>query len=399
LGEVFLILRISIGGFLLGQETQDALNALKEDRLLFRCSFEVEGGGIDTAVANLAERTTPNLLIVETNVARDQVFDQLELLANVCDPQTRLILISPHNDIDLFQELLNSGVSDYLVSPVSSERIRDSISKVYRGSEAQSDGRVIAFMGMAGGVGSSVLAHNTALELATIYDSKSLVVDCDINFGTAALNFNQQPRQTIADALTQFDRVERDLLDQFLTSYEDTVSILASPASLTSGAQFTPEKFDGLLNSIRPMADFIILDLPHLWATWVNDALAAADELIFVAHPDLTGLRNTKTMIEYIGPKRGVDAPTRLVLNQMGASKKGELTQKDFEDAIAMTPAVTVPYDSATFGKALNSGEMLPVVSAKSKAVLAIHELAEMVSDKQVVDEKKKSSMFSLFKK
>jgi len=330
---------------------------------------------------------------------RDTFFDHLEMLANVCDPETKVILIGQHNDIDLFQELLKNGVSDYLVGPVNAERLRDSISRIYQGMEADSDGRVIAFSGLTGGAGSSVIAHNTANELADLYDCRAVVIDLDICFGTAALNFNVQPRQTIADALSQLGRLDDNLLDQFFMLFEEKVAILASPASLTIGAQITQESFDALLRAVRPMGDFIILDLPHVWTPWVSDALAAADEVVLVARPDLTNLRNAKNMVEFIGPKRGVEAPTRLVLNQVGVSKRADLTEKDFMEAVAMSPAVSIPYDAEVFGRALNNGEMLSKVAKKSKATLAIGELAKQVSAQDHVEDSGTKSIFSIFKK
>jgi len=394
-----VILRIPIGGFPSSQETQSAMEALTGDRLLFRCNFEIHPGGLNTAVSVLAERATPSLLIVEVDAPRDVFFDHLEMLANVCDPTTKVILIGQHNDIDLFQELLKNGVSDYLVGPVNAERLRDSISRIYQGMEADSDGRVIAFNGLAGGVGSSVIAHNTANELANLYDCRAVVIDLDVYFGTAALNFNVQPRQTIVDALSQIGRLDDNLLDQFLMLFEEKVAILASPASLTLGAQITQESFDALLRAVRPMGDFIILDLPHVWTPWVSDALAAADEVVLVARPDLTNLRNAKNMVEFIGPKRGVEAPTRLVLNQVGVSKRADLTEKDFMDAVAMSPAVSIPYDAEVFGRALNNGEMLSKVAKKSKATVAVGDLAKQVSARDLAEDSETKSIFSIFQK
>ena len=394
-----MILRIPIGGFPSSQETQSAMEALTGDRLLFRCNFEIHPGGLNTAVSVLAERATPSLLIVEVDAPRDVFFDHLEMLANVCDPTTKVILIGQHNDIDLFQELLKNGVSDYLVGPVNAERLRDSISRIYQGMEADSDGRVIAFNGLAGGVGSSVIAHNTANELANLYDCRAVVIDLDVYFGTAALNFNVQPRQTIVDALSQIGRLDDNLLDQFLVLFEERVAILASPASLTLGAQITQESFDALLRAVRPMGDFIILDLPHVWTPWVSDALAAADEVVLVARPDLTNLRNAKNMVEFIGPKRGVEAPTRLVLNQVGVSKRADLTEKDFMDAVAMSPAVSIPYDAEVFGRALNNGEMLSKVAKKSKATVAVGDLAKQVSARDLAEDSETKSIFSIFQK
>lgn len=394
-----MILRIPIGGFPLSQETTDALEASKTDRLLFRCSFDIQNGGIDAASTYLSDKRTPNLLIVETSAAGEQVFQQLESLAGVCDPETRLILIGRENDIELFRTLIQFGVSDYLVAPVTAEALRDSIIKVYAGVETSFDGRVIAFAGMAGGVGSSVVAHNTANELMTAYDEKVIVVDLDICYGTAGLNFNIQPRQTVVDALAQMGGLEGAILDQYFMPFGEKLALLASPASLNTGVQVSAESFDALITAVKPAGEFIILDLPHIWAPWMDDALALADDLVLVSKPDLTGLRNAKNVVEYLGPKRGTDAPTRLVLNQVGAAKRSDLSNKDFKDALALEPSIAIPYDPEAFGKALNNGEMMSKAAAKSKATVAMAELAALISGRNDEAGEGKKKGFSLFGK
>lgn len=393
-----MILRISIGGYPYTQETMDAMEAMRGDRLLFRSEFDIQSGGFDIAVSSLQDQKTPGLLIIEMDVSRENFFEKLDELANVCDADTRLILISNHNDIELFQQLIKNGVSDYLVGPVDAEKLRDSIAKVYEGHDTDTDGKLIAFYGLSGGVGSSVIAHNTARELATYFNKKSIIVDLDICFGTAALNYNIQPRQTVVDALSQTAHLESNLLDQYLMAGEGNVSLLASPASINVGMQISHTQFDQLLRAVKPMADYVILDMPHMWSTWISDGLAAADDVILVGRPDLTCLRNAKNLIEFIGPKRGVDAPTRLVLNQVGASKKSELSEKDFKDAVAMSPAVMIPYDSELFARSLNNGEMLSKVSAKSKPVSAIIDLAKIIGGDENIEEEK-TSFFQRFKK
>ncbi|HEX9568059.1 MAG TPA: AAA family ATPase [Rhodospirillales bacterium] len=383
-----MILRIPIGAFLLNQDSKAAVESLKQDRLFFRCVIETHDGGIEAAATYFAEQRTPTLLIVETNAQQDRMFEQLEALANVCDPDVKLILVGAQNDIELFRTLIRSGVSDYLITPVTAESLKESVSKIFEGGGGGRLGRVIAFAGMTGGVGNSVIAHNAAHEMSVHYDEQTIVVDLDIAFGTAALDYNMQPRQTIVDALTQAGRLDAGLLGQYLMEFGETkLSVLASPASLSTGLQITPEILDTVITVIKPMADFIVLDLPHAWEPWVNDVLAAADEVVLVSRPDLTNLRNTKNMIEYLGPKRGTDAPTRLILNQTGAAKRTELSAKEFKDQLAMEPALSIPYDPEAFGLALNNGEMMSKASAKSKATEAIIALAKLVSGREIPEE------------
>lgn len=394
-----MILRIPIGAFLLNQDSKAAVESLKQDGLFFRCTIEAHDGGIEAAATYYADQRTPTLLIVETNAQRDRMFEQLEALANVCDPEVKLILIGTQNDIELFRTLIRSGVSDYLITPVAADQLKASVSKIFEGGGGGKLGRVIAFAGMTGGVGNSVIAHNAAHEMSVHYNEQAIVVDLDIAYGTAALDYNMQPRQTIVDALTQAGRLDAGLLGQYLMEFGETkLSVLASPASLGTGLQITPEALDAVITVTKPMADFIILDLPHTWDPWVNDVLAAADEVVLVSRPDLTNLRNAKNMIEYLGPKRGNNSPTRLVLNQTGAAKRTELSAGDFKDQLAMEPALSIPYDPEAFGRALNNGEMMSKASAKSKATEAIIELAKIVSGREAPEESGKKGL-SLFVK
>jgi len=394
-----VILRIPIGAFLLSPESKAAVESLKDDGLFFRCVMTIEDGGIEAATRYLAEQRTQPLLIVETNAQKDGMFQQLEALANVCDPDVKLILIGVQNDIELFRTLIDEGVSDYLIGPVTSDLIKASVTKIFSGGMGNKIGRVIAFAGMTGGVGSSVIAHNVAHEMCLNYDEQVIVVDLDIAFGTAALDYNMQPRQTVVDALSQTSRLDPGLLGQYLMEFGETkLSVLASPASLSTGMQVAPETLDQLLNVVKQMAEFIVLDVPHMWDPWINDVLAAADDLVLISRPDLTNLRNAKNMLEFLGPKRGDDSPTRLVLNQTGAAKRSELSAKDFKDALAMEPALSIPYDPEAFGRALNNGEMMSKASAKSKATDAIIELAKLASGREVAAEEGKIG-FSFFKK
>ncbi len=383
-----MILRFPIAAFVLNQDSKAAVESLKQDRLFFRCMFDIHDGGIEAAATYFAEQRTPTLLIVESNAQQDRMFEQLEALANVCDPDVKLILGGTVNDIVMFRTLMRAGVSDYLISPLTADQLRESVSKMFEGGGGAKLGRVIAFVGTAGGVGSSVVAHNVAHELSVKYDEQVILVDLDIAYGTGALDYNMQPRQTIVDALTQVGRLDAGLLGQYLMEFGETkLSILASPASLGTGLQITPEALDAVVTVLKPMADFIVLDLPHTWDPWIHDVLAAADDVVLICRPDLTNLRDAKNMIEYLGPKRGNDAPTRLILNQTGAAKRTELSASDFKDQLAMEAALSIPYDPEAFGRALNNGEMMSKASLKSKATEAIIALAKLVSGREAKDE------------
>ena len=398
-----MILRINIGAYVLTDAVRDAVNALNEDRLFLRSTVSVSDGGMTGALDYLSNRSTPELLIVETQSQGDALFAELNGLADLCQPGTRVIIVGAENDINLFKTLIDQGISQYFVGTVTPDELKAAIVDAFADKSAQAKSRTIAFAGLRGGVGSSVLAHNVGNELANLYDEDVIIVDLDIPFGTAALSYNVQPQQTVADALSQAGSIDEALLMRYLESGGKNVSLLCAPGHLNSGVEINTNSLEMVLNVVKQMASYVILDVPHMWNAWTQDILVDADETVVVGVPDLYNLRDGKNMIEFLSPNRGVEAPTRLILNKLGESKKGELPEKEFKEVLGMAPALTIPFDADTFATAMNNGEMLRKVSAKSKATQSVEALAKLVSGKEsltkVKDEVSGGFLGSLFKK
>ena len=398
-----MILRINIGAFVLTDAVRDAVNALNDDRLFLRSTISVQEGGMATALEFLTQRSTPELLLVETKSMDEALFNELNALADVCQPGTRVIIVGAENDINLFKTLIDQGISQYFLETVTAEELKTAIVDAFADKSLNAKSRTIAFSGLRGGVGSSVLAHNVASELARIYDEDVIIVDLDIAFGTAALGYNLQPTQTIADAIAQAGSIDETLLIRYLESGGKNVSLLCAPGNLNSGIEITPHALESVLNIVKQMASYVVLDIPHIWNAWVQDMVVDADDTVIVGTPDLYNLRDGKNMFEFLSPNRGLEAPTRLVLNKVGELKKGELSEKEFKDVLGTKPSLNIPFDPDAFSAAMNNGDMLRKVAPKSKATQAVETLAKMVSGKEIASQLSKQTggglLGSLFKK
>lgn len=399
-----MILRINIGAFVLSDAVRDAVNALSDDRLFLRSTVWTQEGGMAGAMEYLTQRSTPELLIVETHAHGDALFEELNGLADLCQPGTRVILVGAENDINLFKALIDQGISQYFVNTVTEDELKTAIIDAFADKSAQAKSRTIAFTGLRGGVGSSVLAHNVGAELAQLYDEDVIIVDMDIPFGTAGLAFNLQPSSTIIDALAQGSNLDEAMLVRFMESVGKNVSLLCAPGSFSSGVEITPASAEALLKVVKQMASYVILDLPHMWTTWTQDILVDADETVIVGQPDLYNLRDAKNMWEFLAPNRGMENPTRLVLNKVGAQKKGELSEKEFKEVLGASPSLSIPFDADPFASAMNNGEPLSKVAGSAKSTQAVQSLAKMVSNKESLAAMKKEKgsgglLSSLFKK
>src|SRR5690606_9522526 len=245
-------------------------------------------------------------------------------------------------------------------------------------------GRSIAFVGARGGVGASSVAHNTAYALSEKIGANTVIVDYDLPFGTAGLDFNQDPLNGVADALTRPDRLDATLLDRMMVRCTDKLSLFAAPATLDTDWDISTEAFEEVTSRIRSTAPFVILDLPHLWSGWMRRTLISADEVVIVATPDLASLRNAKNMIDLIKQGRPNDAPPRLVLTQVGVPGRPEIPAKDFGAALGVHPSLIIPFDAKVFGSAANNGQMIVDSGAKSKPAEAFETLAQIVSHREL---------------
>src|ERR1700761_5813634 len=295
--------RVSVQAFCETVETASAVQSAGEDRRLGKAHIKIQMGGMAAATEAYRTAPTPNVIILETE-GRNDILAGLDQLATVCDSGTRVIVIGRINDITLYRELVRRGVSDYVIAPITTIDVVRSVCGLFSSPEAKAVGRIIAVVGAKGGVGASTVAHNVAWAIARDLALDSVVADLDLAFGTAGLDYNQDPPQGIADAVFSPDRIDTAFIDRLLSKCTDHLSLLAAPATLERVYDFGAEAFDSIFDTLRMTVPCIVLDVPHLWSGWTKRLLIAADEILIVAAPDLANLRNTKNLMDLLKAAR-----------------------------------------------------------------------------------------------
>nr|WP_313414070.1 AAA family ATPase [Brevundimonas diminuta] len=376
--------RIGVHIFAERQDTAAAAERAGQDRRMARATTQIRLGGVQAAIEAYQAEPTPPLIIVESLKAPQDLLAEIDQLAQVCDAGTKVVIIGATNDILLFRELMRRGVSEYLVAPVHPLQLIAAIGGLFADPAQPFVGRTIAFVGARGGAGASAVAHNTAYAMSERIGVNTVIVDYDLPFGTAGLDFNQDPLNGVADALNQPDRLDATLLDRMMVRCTDKLSLFAAPATLETDWDIGAEAFEEVTTRIRATAPFVVLDLPHLWSGWMRKTLISADEVVIVATPDLASLRNAKNMIDLIKQGRPNDAPPRLVLNQVGVPGRPEIPAKDFGSALGIHPSLIIPFDAKVFGAAANNGQMIVEAGAKTKSAEAFETLAQIVSRREL---------------
>jgi pilus assembly protein CpaE len=391
--------RISIQAFCERNDVAYVIDNAASDRRMSKAHVKVHMGGVAAAIEAYRTAPTPNLIVLESSGDRNTLIGQLEGLAEFCDAGTKVMVIGHENDIALYRDLISRGVSDYVVAPLDVLGFIGQVSALYSGATADALGRTVAVIGAKGGVGASTIAHNLAWSVSRALEYQTVIVDLDLPFGTAGLDFNQDPPQGIADAVFSPERLDTNFVDRLLSKCSDTLSILAAPATVDRLYDLPEQAFDATLDILRATTPCAFLDVPHQWCAWTKRVLVAADEVVIIATPDLANLRNAKTMIDSLRSARMNDHPPRIMLNMVGVPKRPEISLAEFTKAIEVEPIGVIPFEPKLFGVAANNGQMLAEVEAGSKIVETLEEVSRGLMGRTTVRRAKKTLLGPIFER
>jgi len=396
LGDLRPVPRVAIQAFCEVEATAAVINNAGTDRRMAKAHVKVQMGGIAAAVNFYQTATTPNLILVESRLEGAEMIRELEQLAEVCDEGTNVVVIGHRNDVQMYRDLISRGVAEYLVAPVSMANVMDIVTTLFVNPDAAPLGTTMAFLGAKGGVGSSTVAHNVAWAISNNFKSDVILTDFDLAFGTANIDFDQDPAQGIAEAVFSADRIDETYLDRLLAKCSDHLSLLAAPSTLDREYDFDVDDFSQLLDVAQRGTPNIVIDLPHVWTGWMRQVLSNADKIVITATPDLASLRNTKNLIDTISEIRPNDEKPYLVLNQCNVPKRPEISVADFSGPLGIEPSVVIPFEPALFGLASNNGQMISETDPKSEAAASLDTLAQIVTGRREVQPEAKKSMGSL---
>jgi pilus assembly protein CpaE len=353
--------QLSIHAFCDRNETASCVNQMTRDWRMSRTNTKIYMGGLPAAIDFYHKENTPGLILIESAMRGNELFSQLETLASVCDEGTRVVIIGATNDIRLYRQLMEKGVSEYIVPPLHPLSMIRSLSEVFADPDRPFTGRAVAFYGSKGGVGSSTLAHNIAWTLSERLMQETSLIDLDSSWGTTALDFAYDSASGLEEALADADRLDDTLLDRIMVRHTPRLSILPTSSSLNTKPVTDSAAYEAIITAVRSISPLAILDLPHIWNDWTTNILTTVDDVVITTTPDLANLRNTKNLIDFLKAQRPHDSDPILILNQTGRcrTKEDEISVENFAGAVGLDPSLVIGFDPDTFSRACNEGKML----------------------------------------
>lgn len=347
--------------------------------------YTVQDGGVSAAIQFLIAAPSPRRLIVDLGDSPDPA-TAVQMLRDTCAADTAIIALGNVNDVKLYRDVCRAGASDYIVKPVNRDGLDEAIERAVRshemgvepGTKEAKQGRLVLFIGVKGGIGSSMLAMNTAWLLAHEHRQRVALVDLDLQFGIMALNLDLEPGHGLCEALANPNRIDGLFLKSAMVTQSENLSVLASEETLDRAVDVNPEAVALLFDQLRRNYGCIIVDLPRSQLSISRDLLGKANDIMVVCDLSLASVRDTMRILSYVRDAAPV-ANVHVVANR-AANGNGHISRADFERGIETKVSYVIPDEPKPAALAANAGKPLAVVAKRSTLARTLAKLAESIA-------------------
>lgn len=359
-------------------------------------------GGIASAVRALGGMPCPEFLIVDLSDSEDPRAD-MQSLADVCEPGTVVLALGTINDVTLYRDLLQAGVHDYLVKPLTAEVLAEAVrtaeEAMYYEEEAEEGSqkggtRQLVCIGVRGGVGTSTMVANLAWLMAD-QGKRTALLDLDLFFGTSAMQFDLEPGRGLSDALDNPRRVDGLFLERAVVKPHDKLSILGCEAPIGGLSDPAEGALEQLVDALGENFECVVVDVPRQMLGTHVDVLRSATDIVLLTDYSLTAARDCIRLLAHI-KQIAPEADIYVAVGKLGMTPN-EVNEQDFENSIERPVDARIPFDAKTMMTATQQGEVIVANAPASKLSQSYLELLCKVTSDDSIGKEKTSWFGKLF--
>jgi pilus assembly protein CpaE len=296
----------------LAQEIKTAFSAFETTELVTIAKPVAELGnelhGVEHGVA-----------IIDLDTGKLDELESLQRVMRRLEGGMPVIVVGQEFDSATARVMMQLRVSDFLVKPISTADLVRSCVRALKGSEAAaSESQVLTFMPVAGGVGNTTIALETAFLLhnSAVRGASTCVVDLNFQQGVCAEYLDLEPRFDITEIENQPERLDRRLLDVMLSKHESGLSVLAAPVQPREMRSFNADVVIRMLDLVSAYFDNVVIDMPRTWFPWTEAVLLGSDRLFLVTEMTVPCLRHTQRLIKAIEQSVGKQIKPSVIANR-----------------------------------------------------------------------------------
>ncbi|MGV3770260.1 MAG: AAA family ATPase [Sphingobium phenoxybenzoativorans] len=336
---------------------------------------KVNKGGLRNAVQSLSVSTSPQILFVDMSESGDPLND-INGLAEVCEPGTVVIAAGQVNDVRLYRDLVASGIQDYLLKPFGPDQLRDAVAQAQAvflaprtDAGAERAHLAVAVIGTRGGAGASTIATSLSWMLSDKAKRLTALLDLDVHFGTGALAMDLEPGRGLTDAIDNPSRIDGLFIERAMVRASDKLAILSAEAPISQPMMTDGGAFYQLQEEFRSAFECSVLDLPRAMLIQHPHLMNEVNVAIVVTELTLAAARDSIRILSWL--KSNTPQTRVLVVANRVHANALEISRKDFEQSIERKVDILIPFDTRIASQAAKLGKTFAEVAKGSKVGIA----------------------------
>ncbi len=343
-------------------------------------------GGLRNAVQSLSVSASPNILFVDMSESGDPIND-INALAEVCEPGTVVIAAGQVNDVRLYRDLLSSGIQDYLLKPLSLDQVRESLTMAQAMLSAPKHSDMVddkphhmmAVVGVRGGVGASLVSTSLAWAMSEQADRQTALLDLDIHFGTGALTLDLEPGRGLIDAIDNPSRIDGLFIERAMVRASDKLSLLSAEAPIHQPVMTDGSAFFQLEEELRNAFEMTIVDIPRHVLIPFPHLVSEVGTIVLVSDVTLASARDTIRILSWF--KQNVPGARVILVANKFQNAIGELSRKEFESSIERQIDIVIPFDPKLVSQSAKLGKSYAEICKGTKASAVWNQLMRFILD------------------
>jgi pilus assembly protein CpaE len=347
---------------------------------------KVNKGGLRNAVQTLSVSASPNVLFVDLSESGDPLND-INALAEVCEPGTIVIASGQVNDVRLYRDLVASGIHDYLLKPLNPDALRDTFAQAQAALNAPKLAETgndvphcaVAVIGTRGGCGASTIATSLAWLLSDKHARTTALLDLDVHFGTGALALDLEPGRGLTDAIENPSRIDGLFIERAMVRASERLAVLSAEAPINSPVLTDGAAFYQLQEEMRGAFECTVVDLPRNMLVNHPHLITDVQVAVLVTELTLAAARDAIRILSWF-KSNAPQTQVIVVANKVQPQAMLEISRKDFEGSIERKIDVMIPFEQKVAAQAAKLGKPLAEAGKSAKSLAPLGELATRIT-------------------
>ena len=354
-------------------------------------------GGL--GVQKNADGHRSDVLIYELDDNPEKGFQVVQSLLEL-DAIGEVFFASRHSDPAVLLQAIRTGAKEFFSQPIKEQEVRHALRRFKERHEKSKNkgrakiGQIIYLIGSKGGVGTTTVAVNLAVNLAEMEGTQSIaLIDMNKLFGDVPLFLEMKPTFHWGEVTRNITRLDTTFLMNVLSKHTSGVYVLPSPTSVNGYAVATPQIIGHLLGLMQRMFDFVVIDGGQSLDETSLKIVGMADIVLLVSILSLPCLSSSRKLLNafhllgYPSKER-----TMVVINRY--LKKSQISLKDAQVSIGKEIFWTLPNDYPTTLSAICQGKPLSELAPKSAVAKGLRELTGALLKEEDKPEKRRWKFF-----